>query len=283
MRIGFCNVGIACRKSRAYCGKSYDGIITVKNGTFNQKAKQPFINVDYSAAALYKTINLAFIDMTVKSTYTSTNWSILANYSNTKANFNGKVSVTLTDCIVDFTGTTKKSNLIHAGSTAGADNAEFTININGGKFIADNIANYTIYGIAERDIINFGVGKDGKYSVDNENWTTSVPDEATMQVKFNLDPAYLGNYVISQDGKTLITSLSAENAKEVLGLEITSLVGEVSLTVSNNGTYLTGLTIMYTITINGAESQVVIDTSYTYSPVVSDDANDETDGEGAEE
>ena len=125
--------------------------------------------------------------------------------------------------------------------------------------------------------------KDGKYSVDNENWTTSVPDEATMQVKFNLDPAYLGNYVISQDGKTLITSLSAENAKEVLGLEITSLVGEVSLTVSNNGTYLTGLTIMYTITINGAESQVVIDTSYTYSPVVSDDANDETDGEGAEE
>ena len=176
--------------------------ITVKNGTFNQKAKQPFINVDYSAAALYKTINLAFIDMTVKSTYTSTNWSILANYSNTKANFNGKVSVTLTDCIVDFTGTTKKSNLIHAGSTAGADNAEFTININGGKFIADNIANYTIYGIAERDIINFGVGKDGKYSVLVTNTTPTIRLETnTLKVGFFKATSVAGEYVLDFECK----------------------------------------------------------------------------------
>ena len=121
--------------------------------------------------------------------------------------------------------------------------------------------------------------KDGKYSVDNENWTTSVPDVTAMQVKFTLNADYLGNYTVSKDGKTLITSLSAENAKEILGLEINALVGEVSLTVTNNGTYLTGVTIMYTTTINGAESQVVIDTSYTYSPVV----KDETADEGTEE
>ena len=137
--------------------------ITIKNGTFEQKAKHPFINIDYNADALYKTINLTFEDMTIKSTYTSTNWSILANYSNTKPKFNGKVSVTLTDCTVDFTGTTKNSTLIHASTNAADSSADFTITISGGKFIADNIANYNIYAIGEGDTVIFGTGKDGKY------------------------------------------------------------------------------------------------------------------------
>ena len=153
--------------------------ITVKNGTFHQKEKQPFINVDYNANALYKTINFIFENLTVKSTYTGTNWSLLVNYSNTKPKFNGKVSVTLTDCTVDFTGTKVNSTLIHASTNAADSSADFTITFNGGKIIADNIANYKLYGIGEGDVVIFNTGSNGKLL------TLVTPTAPTLKLETN--------------------------------------------------------------------------------------------------
>ena len=103
--------------------------------------------------------------------------------------------------------------------------------------------------------------KDGKYSTDGgESWGTAVPDTGAISVKLSLVAENLGDYSFSKNGYSLSTTLTAEEAEKVLGIKING-TDSVSLVVTTNGTYLTGVTVQY----ETATSTVVIDTSYTYN------------------
>lgn len=108
--------------------------------------------------------------------------------------------------------------------------------------------------------------KDGKYSEDGENWFAEVPDTGAISIKFDLNPENLGTYELLNSGKTLMATLTAEQAKAVLGADINAS-GSVSMTVKTNGKYLTSVSVTYK-TVNNAT--VVLDTSYTYNASAAD-------------
>lgn len=124
--------------------------------------------------------------------------------------------------------------------------------------------------------------KDGKYSEDGENWTANVPDENVINVTFKLDKKHLGDYTVSKDGKTLTTVVTAANANKLFGLTLENVVDDsVVLTIKNNGTYLTAVTISYSITnADGTVADVMVDTSYTYNVITT---GEEPEDEGGEE
>lgn len=108
--------------------------------------------------------------------------------------------------------------------------------------------------------------KNGLYSEDGENWASASPDVAASQVDFNLDSKLLGNYTISKDGKTLTTTVTSEQAKLILGVDVNASDDKVSITVVNNGKYLSTVTVAY----QTATASVTIDTSYTYNTVAAE-------------
>lgn len=102
--------------------------------------------------------------------------------------------------------------------------------------------------------------KDGKYSSDGVVWGSSpVPTE----IKFNLDKSKLSDINLSADGRTLTAVLTKEAAVDVLGTDL-SAEDYLILTVTSNGTYLTGVTVICT-TESGAE--VTVRTSYSYNKI----------------
>ena len=105
--------------------------------------------------------------------------------------------------------------------------------------------------------------RNGLYSEDGENWVAATPDAATKQVALNLNSKYLGSYTISNDGKTLTTTVTSEQAEKLLGVNVPAVDDKVSITVVHNGTYLSTVTVAYTT----ATASVTIDTSYTYNAV----------------
>lgn len=105
--------------------------------------------------------------------------------------------------------------------------------------------------------------RNGLYSEDGENWVAATPDAATKQVALNLNSKYLGSYTISNDGKTLTTTVTSEQAEKLLGVKVNASDDQVSITVVHNGTYLSTVTVAYTT----ATASVTIDTSYTYNAV----------------
>ena len=100
--------------------------------------------------------------------------------------------------------------------------------------------------------------QDGKYSDDGVNWGSSP---VATEISFKLEADKLTDAQISADGKTLTAALTAENAKSVLGTDL-SADGNLSLTVTSNGTYITGVEVTCT-TASGAT--VVVRTSYSYN------------------
>jgi hypothetical protein len=103
----------------------------------------------------------------------------------------------------------------------------------------------------------------GKYSRDNSNWTTEYPDVEMVNVKLDLAAGNLGSYKISADGTTLTTSVSASDAEKIFGIDIDDVIGSVSVTIVNNGTYLWKVNVSYsTLT-----AKVTLETTYTYEPI----------------
>ena len=105
--------------------------------------------------------------------------------------------------------------------------------------------------------------KDGKYSTDNENWTTEAPDAVTMQVKLNITEKNLGKYTVSKDGKTLTATTTAEKASKMLGVTI-SATADVEIVIKHDGTSLRSIVVSYST--ENAE-YVEISTSYSYNKI----------------
>ncbi len=104
--------------------------------------------------------------------------------------------------------------------------------------------------------------KDGKYSEDGENWSAASPDNNLVNIVFDLNVKNLGDCTLSSDGKTLSTTLNAEQAQKVLGLTLPASEEGISLSITHNGTYLSYIVISY-VSTSGAN--VMIETSYAYN------------------
>ncbi len=109
--------------------------------------------------------------------------------------------------------------------------------------------------------------KNGSYSLDGENWTTDVPDITAIQGRLNLTEKNLGKFSISEDEKTLTTTLTSAQAKAILGIDVAATEDGVSLTIITDGTYLRSISVSYAT--EKAEN-ISIETSYSYNAVVSD-------------
>ncbi len=111
--------------------------------------------------------------------------------------------------------------------------------------------------------------KDGSYSTDGENWTTDIPDASTLQVKFKLSEKNLGKFSVSDDGRTLTTTVTSAQAAKMLGIDVAATEDGVAITIVTDGQYLRRISVYYA-TENS--ENVSIETSYSYeSTVTSDD------------
>ena len=120
--------------------------------------------------------------------------------------------------------------------------------------------------------------KDGRYSEDNETWVSEVPDAVFQTIKLDLSSKNLGDYEISEDGKTLTATTTAEKAEKMFGTVI-STDGDVTVTIQHDGHLLRKIIIAYTT--ENAEAVEVI-TSYSYAvaeegPEETEQPSDETD------
>jgi hypothetical protein len=107
--------------------------------------------------------------------------------------------------------------------------------------------------------------KDGKVSLnEGDSWESSaVSSVANYDLK--LDERNFATYELSEDKNSFEATIDARSAKTILGVEIYA-VGTVTVKVVTNGAYLNRITISY----KTADADVVIDTSYTYSPITLD-------------
>ena len=104
--------------------------------------------------------------------------------------------------------------------------------------------------------------KDGKYSEDGENWSLAQPTVDNYAVVLNINEANFDDYILSEDGKTLIATFSSEKSELVLGRKI-SASAEITMVVKTNGVYLTTISISYLSELG----EVRIDTSYAYPAI----------------
>ena len=104
--------------------------------------------------------------------------------------------------------------------------------------------------------------ENGKYSTDGENWFTEAPTGSLTDVGLHLNLKNLGSYELSADGRSLTAYLTNEEAKEVLGVEISAGEDGIELIVDTNGTKITKLTVSYAT----ENAEVVIESSYEYLP-----------------
>ncbi len=100
--------------------------------------------------------------------------------------------------------------------------------------------------------------ENGRYSKDRETWFSESPAVMAGKIDLNLDKEALGSYVMNEEKTSLTATLTAEAAEAVLGIKLTG-AGDVTVTVSTNGTYLTRVLVSY-YTEN---AYVTINTSYS--------------------
>lgn len=124
---------------------------------------------------------------------------------------------------------------------------------------AESLANNNFDRIVEENVTIYC--KDGLYSTDGISWKVEVP--TTLDVKFDLREEYLTNPNVSEDGNELTATLSAENAKNVFGTDM-SASGDITLKVVSNGIMLYTVELTYTTT---SGSSVYIKTTYTNQPI----------------
>lgn len=102
--------------------------------------------------------------------------------------------------------------------------------------------------------------KDSKYYA-GEKWDASAP--VVIYPDFNFAEANFDSYIINEKKTQLVGTASGDKIAALLGTDV-QVDGTATFTLTTNGTYLTGIEVMYTTT-SGAN--VEIRTSYTYSPV----------------
>ncbi|MBQ1260778.1 MAG: hypothetical protein IIX96_02070 [Clostridia bacterium] len=107
--------------------------------------------------------------------------------------------------------------------------------------------------------------KEGLYSTDNESWTTEIPETGAIQVFLKLNAKKLGKCYISDDGKTLVATVTPENAEAMLGVELGATEDGVEMTIKHDGALLREIVVEYAT--ENAKS-VIITTSYSYGVVV---------------
>ncbi len=112
-----------------------------------------------------------------------------------------------------------------------------------------------------RELEGYIYFKDGKFSVDGDEWKAEAPTAASF--KFDLKPEYLTGVSTNKEDTELNAELTPDNAIKVLGTDLKPS-GNVKLTVKTNGANVTRVIIEYA-TADGAS--VRIDTSYTYNSV----------------
>ncbi len=117
-----------------------------------------------------------------------------------------------------------------------------------------------------KDISGTVYSMNGLYSVDGENWTTDIPDAATLQVQFNITKKNLGRISVSDDGKTLTTTVTAAQAKDILGIDIAATEDGVALTIIIDDVYLREVSFSYAT--ENAEN-ISVSTRYNYDAVTS--------------
>ena len=86
-----------------------------------------------------------------------------------------------------------------------------------------------------------------------------APDET--EYKFELDQTKLINPTVSQDGKTLVATMTPTNCVEMFGFDINAK-GDLVLVIETNGTNLTRLEISCTTV---SDAKVYIRNSYSYN------------------
>lgn len=72
------------------------------------------------------------------------------------------------------------------------------------------------------------------------------------------------SYTVNADGKSYTAKVSGDNIKKALGVALSTNAEGATVSVTSNGSVITGVTVAYTTT-SGAS--VYIATSYTYAPV----------------
>lgn len=101
--------------------------------------------------------------------------------------------------------------------------------------------------------------KDGKYSLDGEEWGAQPPYQSAKTLALKLDKA--DSHEVSEDGTTLTIKLSGENAADALGADLKP-DGTVTVEIVTVGDHVTRIFVSYT-TESGA--RVEISTSYSYN------------------
>jgi hypothetical protein len=104
-------------------------------------------------------------------------------------------------------------------------------------------------------IINFN---DGVYSGNEEEWRPGTG--TAYELKFDIQPAYLQDATVNEDGNVLEAKASAENLRSLIGTDL-NCVGDATVTLTTNGVNLTALTVSCAT----ASGTVTVRTSFTYN------------------
>ena len=80
----------------------------------------------------------------------------------------------------------------------------------------------------------------------------------------NLKPENFDSYTVATDGKSFTAKVTGDNIKKALGVALSTNADGANISVTSNGSIITGLTVSYT-TVSGAS--LFVATSYTYNPV----------------
>ena len=97
----------------------------------------------------------------------------------------------------------------------------------------------------------------------------AAPDAMSMQLNLNITRESLGLFAIDAEYKKLETSLDAEAAEKVLGINLASATTPVEIIIETDGTYLRWVRISYST----ANAEVNIITSYSTTAQSTDAAN----------
>ncbi len=105
--------------------------------------------------------------------------------------------------------------------------------------------------------------KDGdKVSTDGDTFedASALPG---FGITVDLKEENFPSYTVSEDGKSFSATLTGDNIEKALGVKLSCNDEGVKVTVTSNGTVLSGITVAYK-TASGAD--LFIATSYTYTP-----------------
>ena len=172
--------------------------------------------------------------------------------------------------IFDITKSSKPTKIITEVYYKGNDslNGRYEMTIEGGNSIFNY--SYQRYSTLEEGLDGHGrirtlegvvYFKDGKTSVDGDNWDSAAV--TAVNINFDLRADYLTDATYTDDGNVVTATLTKENAKLALGTDLAAKES-VSIEIKTNGTHLTFITLECE-TVSGANMKIV--TSYSYNKI----------------